>query len=72
MVAVGVFEIAAALALVMPFSLLPQVTSAQIAAAGLAILTGTAAIYHVRRDETPVPNLTLFFLVLLVVIERWM
>jgi hypothetical protein len=70
-VAVGVFEIAAALALFMPFSLLPQVTTVQLAAAGLAVLTGTAAIYHVRRHETPIPNLTLFCLVLLVMYGHW-
>ncbi len=71
-VAVGVFEVAAALALVTPFGLLPQLTSAQLAAAGLAVLTGTAVIYHMRRQETAIPSLTLFCLVLLVVVGRWM
>lgn len=69
--AVGLFQIAAALALVMPFGLLPQLTLAQVAASGLAGLTLAAAIYHIRRQETAVPNLTLFLLIMFVIVGRW-
>ena len=71
LVAVGLFEIAAALALVMPSSFMPQVALAQVAIAGLALLTATACVYHARRHETMVPNIMLFLLVLFVVVVRW-
>lgn len=71
-VAVGLLQIAAALALVTPFGLLPQLTLAQFAACGLAGLTLAAAIYHMRRRETAVPNLTLFLLIMFVIVGRWL
>jgi len=70
-VAVGLFEIAAAVALVMPAGFLPQAALTQVAVAGLALLTVTAAVYHARRRETMVPNVMLFLLVLFVVVVRW-
>jgi hypothetical protein len=42
------------------------------AAAGLVLITLYGALYHMRRHETAVPNLTLFLLVMFVVIGRWM
>jgi len=71
-VAVGLFYIAAAVALVMPFGLLPQLTLAQFAACGLAGLTLAAAIYHMRRQETAVPNLALFLLIMFVIVGNWL
>jgi hypothetical protein len=71
LVAVGVFEVLAALALVMPAGVLPQAVLAQVAIAGLALLTVTACLYHARRRESMVPNLTLFLLVLFVAVARW-
>src|ERR1700733_6857994 len=47
--AVGVFEVAAAVALAMPSGVLPQAALAQVALAGLALLTVTAGVYHARR-----------------------
>ena len=70
LVAVGVFQILAALALVTPLSFMP--TIAPWAAAGLVLVTLYGAIYHMRRHETAVPNLTLFLLVMFVVVGRWM
>ena len=69
-VAVGLFEVAAGLALVAS-GLLPQVALAQVAIAGLALLTVTACIYHARRRQSMVPNLMLFLLVLFVAVVRW-
>lgn len=70
LVAVGVFQIVAALALLTPLSFSPQI--APWAAAGLIFVTLTGALYHMRRDESAVPNLTLFLLVMFVVVGRWM
>ncbi len=70
LVAVGVFQILAALAIVAPFSFSPAIAPA--AAAGLAVVTLYGALYHMRRHESAVPNLTLFLLVLLVAVGRWM
>jgi hypothetical protein len=70
LVAVGLFQIVAALILVTPFSFVPMI--APWAAAGLVFVTLTGALYHMRRDESAVPNLTLFLLVMFVVVGRWM
>jgi hypothetical protein len=61
----------AALALVTPYSLLPHAMIAPLAIAGLALLTWFAAFYHMRRHESPVPNLVLFLLVMFVAVARW-
>jgi hypothetical protein len=42
------------------------------AAAGLVLVTLYGAIYHMRRHETAVPNVTLFLLMMFVVVGRWM
>jgi hypothetical protein len=69
--AVGVFEIAAALALVMPSGVLPKAAIAQLALAGLALLTVTTGVYRARRHESTVANVLLFLLVLYVAVARW-
>jgi hypothetical protein len=68
-VAVGLFEIGAALALVAPFGPLPPATLSLMAASGLAILTLGAAVYRVRRQETAVPSTALFLLALFVIVS---
>ena len=70
-VAVGVFEVLAALALVMPSDFLPQALLTQVAIAGLVLLTATACAYHAWRHESTVPSVMQFLLVLFVVIARW-
>jgi uncharacterized membrane protein HdeD (DUF308 family) len=71
LVAIGVFQIVAALVLlVTPVSSFAAL--APWAAAGLALVTLYGALYHMRRHETAVPNVTLFLLVLLVAVGRWM
>lgn len=72
LVAVGLFEVVAALALITPFNLMPQVTLAQLAAAGLVLLTIAAALYHMRRRESAIPNVVLLLLILFVIVGRWM
>ncbi len=70
-VAVGIFEIAAALALVVPFGPLPQVTLVRLAAVGLALLTAAAIFYHVRRHESAAPTVALFLMLMFVLVGRW-
>jgi hypothetical protein len=70
-IAAGLFEVVAALALLTPYSFLPQVMVAPLAIAGLALLTGIGIVYHMRRHETPVPNAILLLLVLFVAWARW-
>jgi hypothetical protein len=71
MVAVGVFEVLAAFALVMPSGFLPQAAITQVAVAGLVLLTVAAGVYHMRRNESTVPSVMLFLLVLFVAVVRW-
>jgi hypothetical protein len=71
LVAVGVFEVLAALALVMPSDFLPQAALTQVAVAGLVLLTVTAGVYHMRRHESTVPSVMQFLLVLIVAVARW-
>ena len=71
-IAIGLFEVLAALALPTPYSFLPHVMVAPLGIAGLALLTWAAAFYHLRRHETAVPNLVLFLLVMFVAVARWM
>lgn len=71
-IAVGLFEILAALALPTPYSFLPHVMIAPLGIAGLSLLTSAAAFYHLRRHETAVPNLVLFLLVMFVALVHWM
>lgn len=69
--AVGLFEIAAALALLAPFGPLPQATLVPLAAAMLALLTMAAGIHHVRRHEPATPTVVLFLLAMFVMVARW-
>lgn len=70
-VAVGVFEIAAALALLIPFGPWPQAALVRLAALSLALLMIAASIYHVRRHEPAAPTAVLFLLTLFVLVGRW-
>jgi DoxX-like family len=70
-VAVGLFEVVDALALLTPYSFLPYAMIVPLAIAGLALLTWSAAFYHMRRHESAVPNLVLFLLVMFVAVARW-
>src|SRR5580658_804820 len=67
-IVVGLIEIVAALGLVIPFGPIPPATLALVAASGLALLTLTAAIYRMRRQQSPVPSVMLFLLALFVIL----
>jgi hypothetical protein len=67
-VAIGVFEIVAALALIAPFAPIPQPTLALFAATALALLTLAAAVLNMRRHRSAVPSLTLLLLALFVIV----
>jgi hypothetical protein len=70
-VAVGIFEIAGALALVMPVDLWPPDILPRLAAAGLALVAMAGAVYHMRRHESGAPSIALFLLALFVIVGRW-
>ena len=67
-IAIGLFEIVAALALVTPFGPWPPATLALLAATGLALLTLAAAIYRTRRRQSAAPSLALFLMALFVIV----
>jgi DoxX-like protein len=69
--AIGLFEIVAALALLVQFGPVPQATLVPLAAATLGLLMIAAGIYHVRRHETAAPTAVLFLLTLFVIVGRW-
>ena len=70
-VAIGIVEIAGALALVVPVDLWPPDILPRLAAAGLALVAMTAAVYHMRRHESAAPSIALFLLALFVIVGRW-
>lgn len=70
-VAIGVVEIAGALALMVPIDLWPPDILPRLAAAGLALLTIAGGVYHQRRRESAAPNVALFLLALFVIVGRW-
>lgn len=68
--AVAIFEIAAAVALVLPMNSWPPYRLAQLAAAALSLLMVAAIIYKVRRHEFAAPSVALFLLAFSVVVGR--
>jgi uncharacterized membrane protein YphA (DoxX/SURF4 family) len=69
--AIALFEIAAALGLVLPVDLWQPDFLPRVAAAGCAILALVACVYHVRRKEHTAPIVALFLLALFVIVGRW-
>jgi len=69
--AIGVVEIAGALALVVPIDLWPPDILPRLAAAGLGVLAIAGGIYHLRRRESAAPSVALFLLALFVIVARW-
>ena len=66
-VAIGLFEIVAALALVIPITSVSAAVRVPTAAACLALLAVAACIYRVRHDEECAPTVALFLLAAFVV-----
>jgi hypothetical protein len=69
-VAVGIFEIAAAVALVAPFGPIPQDRVALFAATGLALLTLAAAVINARRQRSAAPSMVLFLMALFIIVSH--
>lgn len=68
---VGLLEIAGAVGVVAPVDLWPPDVLLRLAAAGLALLMVGAGIYHIRRQESAAPAVSLFLLALFVIVGRW-
>lgn len=68
---IGLAEIAGALGVVSPPSLLPGHLLIRLAAAGLALIMVLASIYHLRRQDSAAPTVSLFLLALFVIVGRW-
>ena len=68
---VGLVEILGAAAVLVPMDLWPPYIFLRLAAAGLALLMVAAGIYHIRRQESAAPSVSLFLLALFVIVGRW-
>lgn len=68
---IGVAEIAGAFGVLMPIDLVPPHVVLRSAAAGIALIMVFAGIYHLRRNESAAPDVTLFLLALFVIMGRW-
>jgi uncharacterized membrane protein len=68
---IAVLEIAGAVGVLTPPSIVPNYMTVILAAAGLALLMVCAAIYHFRRKEPAAPDIALFFLAIFVIVGRW-
>ena len=70
-VMVGLLEIAGAAGVLVPVDVWPPYILLRLATAGLALLMVAAAIYHIRRQESAAPSVSLFLLALFVIVGRW-
>jgi uncharacterized membrane protein YphA (DoxX/SURF4 family) len=68
---IGLAEIAGALGVLTPASLVPGHLLVRLAAGGLALIMVLAGIYHLRRQEEAAPAVSLFLLALFVIFGRW-
>jgi uncharacterized membrane protein YphA (DoxX/SURF4 family) len=68
---VGLVEILGAAAVLVPMDLWPPYIFLRLAAGGLALLMVAAGIYHIRRQESAAPSVSLFLLALFVIVGRW-
>jgi uncharacterized membrane protein YphA (DoxX/SURF4 family) len=67
----GLVEIAGAAAVLVPVDVWPPYILLRLACAGLALVMVAAGIYHIRRQESAAPSVTLFLLALFVIVGRW-
>jgi len=68
---VGLLEIIGAIGLILPMDLFPPHLIVLSAAACLGLLMILGSIYHIRRQDSAVPNVVLFLMALLVIVGRW-
>jgi hypothetical protein len=73
--AIGLLEIAGAVGVLTPAGIvsasLPVHLFILLAACGLALLMVAAGIYHLRRQESAAPAVSLFLLAVFVIFGRW-
>jgi uncharacterized membrane protein YphA (DoxX/SURF4 family) len=70
-VLVGLLEVLGAAGVLVPIDLWPPYIFLRLAAGGLALLMVAAGIYHLRRNESAAPSVSLFLLALFVIVGRW-
>ncbi len=68
---VGLLEIAGAAGVLVPVDLWPPYVFLRLASAGLALLMVATGIYHLVRQESAAPDVSLFLLALFVIVGRW-
>jgi uncharacterized membrane protein YphA (DoxX/SURF4 family) len=68
---VGMAEIVGAAGVLVPVDLWPPYVFLRLAAAVLALLMVGTGIYHLRREESAAPDVSLFLLALFVIVGRW-
>jgi hypothetical protein len=68
---IGLLEVAGAVGVLMPGSIVPNLRTEILAAAGLALLMICAAIYHFSRKEPAAPDIALLLLAIFVIVGRW-
>jgi uncharacterized membrane protein YphA (DoxX/SURF4 family) len=68
---IALLEIAGAVGVLTPPSLVPNYMTVILAAAGLALLMACATVYHFRRKEPAAPDIALFLLAIFVIVGRW-
>jgi uncharacterized membrane protein YphA (DoxX/SURF4 family) len=68
---IGLLEIAGGVGVLTPAELVPAHLLIRLAASGLALLMVAAGIYHLRRQESAAPAVSLFLLAVFVVFGRW-
>jgi uncharacterized membrane protein YphA (DoxX/SURF4 family) len=70
-VLLGLLEVAGAAAVLVPVDVWPPYIFLRLAAGGLGLLMVGTAIYHIRRQESAAPDVSLFLLALFVIVARW-
>lgn len=68
--AIDVFEIVAAICLLVPLEIWPRYLLIRIAASALALLMLAVGLYHARHKQPTTPAATLFMVALLVIVGR--
>jgi DoxX-like family len=68
---IGLFEVAGAIGVLAPPSIVSNFMMVNLAAAGLGLLMVGATLYHFRRKEPAAPDIALFLLALFVIVGRW-
>jgi uncharacterized membrane protein YphA (DoxX/SURF4 family) len=68
---VGLLEVVGAAGVLVPVDVWPPYVFLRLSAAGLGLLMVGTAVYHVRRQESAAPDVSLFLLALFVIVGRW-